>query len=114
MLNYRRVIEFSSRVHTYLLSLYVFFSLLFLLSVYLPVSASFFGMICTTLSVLSWTMVLEGAWIVLASIHITIIGRVVCFKPVLLTVLRLLMMAVVSALLDMLRMVIVDGLSIGV
>ena len=114
MLNHRRVVEFSSRVHSYLLALYIFFVLLFGLSSYLPVAESFFRLVTVTSHVLGWTMILFGIWILIASLLLTIRSRVLCLKPVLLTLLRTSVMLVLSIVLDTFRILLVDGVTIGV
>lgn len=114
MLAYRRVLEFSSRVHTYLLSLFVFFSLMLLLCLYLPVSSAFFHLITTIEHVIAWVMLLEGAWVVLTAIYLTLISRVWCMKPALLTVVRISVMVAFSLMLDAFTIVFNNGLTIGV
>ena len=114
MLSYRRVVEFSSRAHSYLLALYIFFVLLFGLSAYLPVTESFFTLVTVTSHVLAWTIILFGIWILLASVYLSIKSRVLCLKPVLLTLLRTFVMLVLSLVLDLFRILLVDGVTIGV
>lgn len=114
MLNHRRVVEFSSRAHSYLLALYIFFVLLFALSAYLPVTESFFRVVTVTSHVLAWTIVLFGIWILIASVYLSIRSRVLCLKPILLTLLRTAVMLVLSIVLDTFRILMVDGVTIGV
>lgn len=113
MLAFRRIIEFSSRVHTYLLALYSFFAILFVLSLYFPVSEELVSFITTIQMVLGWTLFLEAFWIVMASILCTVSSKVFVIKPVLLTLLRLLVYFATSIAIDLLNSVIIKGLRIG-
>ena len=113
MLAFRRIIEFSSRVHTYLLALYSFFAILFVLCLYFPVNESLISLITIIQMVLGWTLFLEAFWIVMASILCTISSKVLVIKPVILTFLRLIAYFASSILIDLLNNIIVKGFRLG-
>ncbi|MDY5931634.1 MAG: hypothetical protein SPJ34_06355 [Candidatus Ornithospirochaeta sp.] len=113
MLAFRRILEFSSRVHTYLLALYMFFALLFVFFLYFPVSETLVSFVTTLQMVLGWTLFLHGVWIILASFYQFIYSKVACARPVLLTLMRLALYFVVSIIIDILNTVILNGFSYG-
>lgn len=113
MLAFRRIIEFSSRVHTYLLALYSFFAILFVLCLYFPVSENLISFITTIQMVIGWSLFLEAFWIVMASILCTISSKVFVIKPVVLTALRLAIYFATSITIDLLNSIIINGIKIG-
>ena len=113
MLAFRRILAFSSRVHSYLLALYLFFALLFVLFLYFPVSEVLITSITGCQMVLGWTIFLEGAWIILASIYQVFYSRVMCLQPVIMTLLRMAVYFAISIVLDILNMIILEGFSFG-
>lgn len=113
MLEFRRILEFSSRVHTYLLAVYFFFALLFVLFLYYPINETLVYYITVIQMVLGWTLFLDGVWILFASIVSSIAARVVVLKPIILTIIRILIYFGVSVLLDLLNTLITSGLSYG-
>ena len=113
MLAFRRILEFSSRVHTYLLALYMFFALLFVLFLYFPVNESLVAAVTNCQMVLGWTIFLEGFWIILASIYQFFYSHVMAIKPILITILRMAVYFITSIVLDMLNTVILHGISYG-
>ncbi len=113
MLAFRRILAFSSRVHTYLLALYLFFALLFVLFLYFPVSEVLVSFVTLFQRILGWTIFLEGFWIMLASVYQFFYSRVMCLQPLLMTVLRIAVYFSVSIVLDILNTVILSGFSFG-
>lgn len=113
MLAFRRILAFSSRIHSYLLALYLFSALLFVLFLYYPVSEVLVSFVTLMQMILGWTIFLEGVWIVLASLYQFIYSHVACVEPVLMTLLRTAVYFAVSILLDILNTVIVSGFSFG-
>lgn len=113
MLEFRRVLEFSSRVHTYLLALYFFFALVFALFLYFPINESLVSFISISQMVMGWTIFLEGVWIIFASLFCSLYTRVMVLKPVVLTVLRIAIYFLISIFVDILNTMITSGFSIG-
>ena len=113
MLAFRRILAFSSRIHTYLIALYLFFALLVVLFLYAPVSEVLVSFVTVVQMLLGWTIVLEGIWLVLASIYQFFYSRVLCLQPVLATILRVAIYFIVSTVLDLINTVIVSGFSFG-
>lgn len=113
MLAFRRILAFSSRIHTYLLALYFFFALLFVLFLYFPVDESLVSFVTLSQMLIGWTIILEGFWIVFASVYQFFYSHVFCFQPLLLSVLRMSLYFVISIILDILNTMILDGFSFG-
>lgn len=113
MLAFRRIIEFSSRVHTYLLAMYSFFAILFVLCLYFPVNEDLVSFITTIQMVIGWSLFLEAFWIVMASILCTISSKVFVIKPVVLTFMRLAVYFATSIIIDLLNTIIINGIRIG-
>ena len=113
MLTFRRILAFSSRVHSYLLALYLFFALLFVLFLYFPVSEVLIASITGCQMVLGWTIFLEGFWIILASVYQFFYTHVAFLMPLVLTVLRMALYFCISIVLDILNTVILHGFSFG-
>jgi len=111
MLPFRRVLAFSSRIHTYLLVLLLFFALMFCFALSYPVEEAFVSLILTAMTVISWTLVFEGVWIILASFFQLFYSKVFAFTPVLLTLLRLAAGLLITLSVDVLNRLIVGGLS---
>lgn len=113
MLEMRRIIEFSSRVHTYLLSLYMFFALLFVLFLYFPVQEQLVNIITLSQMVMGWTIFLVGLWIALASILCSIYSKVLILSPIVKTLVRFLVYFSISIILDIINSLITGGFSYG-
>lgn len=113
MLEMRRVIEFSSRVHTYLVSLYMFFAFLFVLFLYFPVQEELVTFITRAQMIMGWTIFLIGVWIILSSILCSIYSHVLVLAPVLKTIVRFSVYFVISMILDTLNSLITGGFSYG-
>ena len=114
MLNYRRLIAFLSRVHTYMTVLYAVFFILFFLFLRLSVSQSFYEMLVSFSSAIGWCIVLEGMFIIISSIHISFLSRVLAIEPFLLTLLRLLFYFILSFVLDFIVRLNGTGMTVGV
>lgn len=110
MLNYRRLVEFSSRVHTYLISLYIFDMILFSLTLVFPVGSQFISFVFFFSSLLSWLIFLEGAFIIIASLHLSLLSRVLVIKPIALTLLRIAVAFIFSFAIDFLNTFLKEGL----
>lgn len=113
MLEMRRIIEFSSRAHTYLLSLYTFFAFLFVLFLYYPVQESFVTVITWVQMVMGWTLFFVGLWIIISSIICSLCSRVLIIGPIIKTFLRFALYFVISVSLDLVNTLIKDGFSYG-
>lgn len=113
MLAFRRILAFSSRVHSYLLALYLFFALLFVLFLYFPVSEALISFVTLVQMILGWTIMLEGIWLIFASVYQFFYSRVLCIQPVLLTILRIAVYFITSITVDVLNTLILEGFSFG-
>ena len=113
MLAFRRILAFSSRIHSYILALYIFFALLFVLFLYFPVSEILISFVTLAQMLLGWTIVLEGIWLVFASVYQFFYSRVLCLQPVFMTLLRIAAYFAVSIIIDMLNIIIMNGFSLG-
>ena len=82
MLQFRRILVFSSRIHTYLMVLYLFFALLFAVTFFMSVSADLISLLSLLMTVTSWLIIFEGVWIVLASVYQLFYTRVFAFSPI--------------------------------
>ncbi len=91
----------------------MFFALLFVLFLYFPVNEVLISFVTAWQMVLGWTIFLEGAWIILASVYQFFYSHVACVRPIVLTVLRMGAYFVVSILLDMLNTIILQGFEYG-
>lgn len=109
----RRIIEFSSRVHTYLVSLYMFFALLFVLFLYFPVREDFVTVITRVQMTMGWTIFLVGVWIFFSSIICSIYSKVLVLSPVVKTAVRFSVYFLISIVLDTLNTLITGGFSYG-
>jgi hypothetical protein len=68
MLRSRRLLAFSSRVHTYTLMLYTFFFIVYVLSGYFSVEPAFVDLLRHALSVVSLAGMLFGFWVLLHAV----------------------------------------------
>ncbi len=112
MLQFRRIIEFSTRVHNYLFVLYLLFVAIFVLSFYFPLDTGYVDFITKMLSVLGWTIIFEGLWIVLASIYLFLYTKVFAISPILLTIGRVFVYLLVAAGVDLFTTIVFEGLVI--
>lgn len=112
-MNYRRLIEFSSRIHTYLLALHLVLTLLFILSLFLPLSDQYYAIVLRMDDVVGWLMLFLGGWIVLASVHLSLVSSVLTAAPAVLTLLRLAAFYLTSFILELLSHLISNGMSVA-
>ena len=113
-MNYRRLIEFSSRIHTYLLALHLVLTFLFVLSLFLPLSDQYYAIVLKTDDMVGWLMLFLGGWIVLASVHLSLISSVLTAAPAALTLIRLAAFYLTSFILELLSHLISGGMSVSV
>lgn len=112
MLRFRRIIEFSTRVHNYLFVLYLLFVAIFVISFYFPIETGYVTFITQMLSVLGWTIIFEGLWIVLASLYLYLYTKVFPSSPIFLTILRVALYLLVAAGVDLFTTIVFKGLSV--
>lgn len=112
MLQFRRILAFSSRIHTYLMVLYLFFAALMFLSFMTSVDQELTDLVSICMDVLSWLVIFEGVWIVLASFYQLFYSHVFAFSPVLLTLLRGAVVILVATLADALQLFVEGGFAI--
>ncbi len=112
MLQFRRILAFSSRIHTYIMVLYLFFALLFSLTFFITVSEDLVRLLSFLMTVTSWLIIFEGVWIILASIYQLFYTRVFAFFPVILTLIRCAVTIACAAFLDSINVAIMYGISI--
>ena len=113
MLEMRRIIELSSRVHTYLVLLYMFFAFLFVLFLYFPVREELVTLITSVQMIMGWTIFLVGVWIIFASLLCSVFSRVWVISPAVKTLVRFLIYFLISIVLDTLNTLITGGFSYG-
>ncbi|MDD3058406.1 MAG: hypothetical protein PHY87_02595 [Sphaerochaeta sp.] len=113
MLQTRRLLAFSSRVHTYTLLLYLFFFLVYILGSFFPVDASFVALLQFSLHLISWTSLLFGFWILVFSVVVWVSDRVFPFSTAILTVGRMLVVFLLSLVVAILEQVIQQGVVVS-
>lgn len=113
MLHTRRLLAFSSRVHTYTMLLYLFFFLVYLSSSYFLVSQTFIDLLQFALILISWTNLLFGLWIIVFSFIVWSSDRVFPFSPVLLTLLRMAGVFLLSTLVAIIENLVTDGVVVS-
>lgn len=113
MLQTRRLLAFSSRVHSYSLLLYVFFFLLYVSSSYFEVGQSFLGLLQFFLDLISWTNLLFGVWILVFGFIVWSSDRIFPWSTVLLTLLRMCIIFLFSLLVAIIEHIINKGLVIS-
>ncbi|MGE4583354.1 MAG: hypothetical protein AB7C91_01780 [Sphaerochaeta sp.] len=113
MLQTRRLLAFSSRVHTYTLLLYLFFFVVYLLSSFFSVQQSFIELLQFLVYLISWTSLLFGFWILVFSVIVWASDRVFPFSVVVLTLLRMLVVFALSLIVAILEQVITKGVVIS-
>lgn len=112
MLAFRRVLAFSSRVHTYVFVLYLFFVILFMLCSFVPSPEGLVGSLGFVMNVLGWTVLFEGIWLILSCIYQFFYSHVFVFSPLILSVVRIGVYLLLSTLVDLLDSVILQGVHI--
>lgn len=112
MLQFRRVLAFSSRVHTYLMVLYLFFSLMFFFTFVTAVPDVLTDFIHLAMTLISWTIIFFGVWIIFASVYQFFYTKVFAFMPAILTVLRIALILVLAAVSDLAESLVTKGVSL--
>lgn len=112
MLEFRRTLAFSSRIHTYLMVLYLFFASLIMLSFFTDVADEMLALVTFCANVLSWLVIFEGVWIILACVYQMFYTKVAFFSPVVLTLVRGVIVLAVSTVTDALQLMITRGVTI--
>ena len=112
MLQFRRILAFSSRIHTYLMVLHLFFAALMFLSFFTKVDPVLVDLVSLCMTVLGWLVIFEGVWIVLASFYQLFYSHVFAFSPVLLTLLRGLVVLIVSTVVDAMQLFVEGGFAL--
>ena len=92
---------------------YVYNIFLFVLFLYYPVSEVLISFVRAWQMVLGWTIFLEGFWIVLASIYLSICSRVATVMPIVQTLVRMVVYTAISIIIDFLNTAIISGFSYG-
>ncbi|NLK05959.1 MAG: hypothetical protein GX315_06300 [Spirochaetales bacterium] len=113
MLQTRRLLAFSSRVHTYTLLLYLFFFLVYILGSFFSVDPTFVTLLQFMLHLISWTSLLFGFWILVFSVVVWVSDRIFPFSTAILTVLRMLAVFALSLVVALLEQVIQQGLVVS-
>ncbi|MGH0054226.1 MAG: hypothetical protein ACQ5SW_12620 [Sphaerochaetaceae bacterium] len=113
MLQTRRLLAFSSRVHTYTLLLYLFFFFVYIASSFFAVNQDFVGLLHFFLYLISWTSLLFGFWILVFSLLVWAGDRVFPASAVLLTILRMLCVFGLSLVVGLLEHLITKGVIVG-
>ena len=113
MLQTRRLLAFSSRVHTYTLLLYLFFFFIYIASSFFAVSQDFVNLLHFSLYLISWTSLLFGFWILVFSLLVWVGDRIFPTSAMLLTILRMLAIFALSLIVGLLEHVITRGITIG-
>lgn len=112
MLPFRRIIAFSSRVHTYLLGLFLFFAIIYFLTLAFPADMALVTLVFYALDLISWTMIFFGAWILAASVIEFLLSKVFIVAPVLLTLLRCAVMMLLGLVIGIFENLIIGGISV--
>lgn len=116
MLEFRRILAFSTRIHNYVFVLYILFVLLFLLSLFSGIEFDYrenlVQVLTDVLSVLGWTMVFEGLWIILSSLYHFFYTKVFAIAPVVSTLIRMSLYLLIATIIDSLSLMLTKGLTI--
>lgn len=113
MLHTRRLLAFSSRVHTYTMLLYLFFFLVYLSSSYFLVSESFIDLLQFALILISWTNLLFGLWIIVFSFIVWGSDRVFPLSPIMLTLFRMVGVFLLSTLVAIIENLVTRGVVVS-
>ena len=111
MLHERRLLAFSSRVHTYTLFLYLFFFLLYILGGFL-VDTSFEALLSFLLKLVGYSSVIFGVWVLAFSIVVWFVDKVFPFSPICFTILRIAAVILMATLIEIINTLVHQGLSI--
>ncbi|MDT4761436.1 hypothetical protein [Sphaerochaeta sp. PS] len=113
MLHTRRLLAFSSRVHTYTLLLYLFFFLVYLLSSYFYVGQQFIDLLQFALILISWSSLLFGLWIIVFSFIVWSSDHVFPLSPILLTLARMVGVFLLSTLVAIIENLVAHGVVVS-
>lgn len=113
MLQTRRLLAFSSRVHTYTLLIYLFFFLVYIASSFFSVGVDFVQLLHFFLYLISWTSLLFGFWILVFSLLVWTSDRVFPVSAFFLTILRMAAIFLLSLVVGVLEHIITRGVTIG-
>ncbi|MCR5732481.1 MAG: hypothetical protein K6G51_06050 [Sphaerochaetaceae bacterium] len=112
MLFNRRLIAFSSRVHGFILMLYIFFVVLIIISSVFDVGHDILSIENYCLLILSWTIVLFGIWIQVFCLLNHIIMRDFPLSYFMHALLRVIICLVIAFMIEIGNILIVKGVSI--
>ena len=113
MLQSRRLLAFSSRVHTYTLLLYVFFFLVYTLGGYFRVQQSFIDLLIYCLTLVGWTSLLFGFWLLIFSVIVFVGSGLFPTTEAVLTLLRMAAIYALALLLSILETLFTSGVTIS-
>jgi hypothetical protein len=113
MLQTRRLLAFSSRVHSYTLLLYLFFFLVYILGSFFPVDPTFVTLLQFSLHLISWTSLLFGFWMLVFSVVVWVTDRVFPFSTAMLTIGKMLVVFLLSLVVALLEQVIQQGVVVS-
>ncbi|MCK9547509.1 MAG: hypothetical protein M0Q37_03250 [Sphaerochaeta sp.] len=113
MLQSRRLLAFSSRVHTYTVLLYVFFFIVYILGGYVQVEPNFVSLLHYCLTVVSWTSLLFGFWLLIFSAIVFAGSGLFPATEAILTVLRMAAIYALGLIVSILESLFVHGVTIG-
>lgn len=113
MLQSRRLLAFSSRVHTYTLLLYVFFFLVYTLGGYFRVEQSFISLLDYCLTLVGWTSLLFGFWLLIFSVIVFAGSGLFPATEAVLTVLRMAAIYSLGLIIALLEHLFINGVTIS-
>lgn len=112
MLHERRLLAFSSRVHTYTLFLYLFFFLLYILGGFFLVDTSFEILLSFLLKLVGYSSVLFGVWVLGFSFVVWFTDHVFPLSIILFTILRIAAVIIMATLIEVINTLVNQGISI--
>lgn len=113
MLRSRRLLAFSSRVHTYTLLLYVFFFIVYILSGYFAVEAAFIDLLLFYLTLVGWTNLLFGFWVLIFSLIVYAGAGILPVSEIVLTIIRMATVYTLSLVATIVENILSGGVTIG-
>ncbi|TAH54884.1 MAG: hypothetical protein EWM48_10640 [Sphaerochaeta sp.] len=112
MLHERRLLAFSSRVHTYTLFLYLFFFLLYMLGGFFLVDTSFEALLSFLLKLVGYSSIIFGVWVLAFSVVVWFVDKVFPLSPIFFTILRIGAVVLMATLIEIINTLVHRGLSI--
>ncbi|MFA5698235.1 MAG: hypothetical protein WC954_00675 [Sphaerochaeta sp.] len=112
MLHQRRLLAFSSRVHTYTLILYLFFFLLYLLGGFFLADESFESLLFFLIKLVGYSSAAFGIWVLGFSIVIWLTDKVFPLSVILFTLGRIAVVVVLATLVEMINTLVHQGIMI--